>query len=174
MKRLMLKMPFDHDSGKLTQVKESESFKREDLMLLYGGRVWLLISLGSVALGLLVGGLAECAACYRGGWLDSVIMRGSDILLAFPGFVMAAAVMAVLGLGVVNVILALALCSLPTFAALTRNMTLSLREQDYVVAARTIGARSAHYAPSHFAQPASTNLRVSTFAGRMQPISCMP
>jgi len=142
MERLMLKMPFDHDSGKLTQVKESESFKREDLMLLYGGRVWLLISLGSVALGLLVGGLAECAAGYRGGWLDSVVMRGSDILLAFPGFVMAVAVMAVLGLGVLNVILALALRSLPTFSRLARNMTLSLREQDYVTAARTIGARN--------------------------------
>lgn len=107
--------------------------------ILYGGRVSLLIALGSVALGLLAGGLAGCSAGYRGGWVDSMVMRGSDILLAFPGFVMAAAVMAVLGLGVVNVILALALRSLPTFARLARNMTLSLREQDYVTAARTIG-----------------------------------
>jgi glutathione transport system permease protein len=109
--------------------------------ILYGGRVSLLIALGSVALGLLVGGLAGCAAGYRGGWLDSLVMRISDILLAFPGFVMAAAVMAVLGLGVLNIIIALALRSLPTFARLARNMTLSLREQDYVLSARTIGAK---------------------------------
>lgn len=108
--------------------------------VIYGGRISLVIGVGSVLLALLLGGPAGIVAGYRGGWVDGLIMRAMDVLLAFPGFILAAAIIAVLGIGVQNLIIALGLRSLPVFARLARNMTLSLRERVYVDAARVVGA----------------------------------
>src|SRR5688572_23408217 len=109
--------------------------------VIYGGRISLLIGVGSVLLGLLVGAPAGVLAGYRGGWVDAIIMRAMDVLLSFPGFILAAAIMAILGIGVQNLIIALGLRTLPVLARLARNMTLSLRERVYVDAARVVGAR---------------------------------
>jgi ABC-type dipeptide/oligopeptide/nickel transport system permease subunit len=108
--------------------------------VIYGGRVSLMIGIGSVLLGLLLGGPAGIVAGYRGGWVDALIMRAMDVLLSFPGFILAAAIIAVLGIGVQNLIIALGLRTLPVLARVARNMTLSLRERAYIDAARVVGA----------------------------------
>jgi ABC-type dipeptide/oligopeptide/nickel transport system permease subunit len=108
--------------------------------VLHGGRVSLLIGIGSVVAGLAVGGLLGIVAGYRGGWVDGLIMRGVEVPLVFSGFLMAVWVLAILGQGVVNVVIALSLRSLPVFARIARNTTLSLREHAYVEAAVAAGS----------------------------------
>jgi ABC-type dipeptide/oligopeptide/nickel transport system permease subunit len=108
--------------------------------VLYGGRVSLLIGVGSVAAGLVAGTLAGILAGYRGGWTDGLIMRGVEIPMVFSGFLLAVWVLAILGQGVANVAIALALRSLPVFARMARNATLSLREHAYVEAAVAAGS----------------------------------
>jgi|KBSSwiStaDraftv2_1062776.scaffolds.fasta_scaffold605128_2 ABC-type dipeptide/oligopeptide/nickel transport system permease subunit len=108
--------------------------------VLYGGRVSLLIGIGSVVAGLMVGAPLGIVAGYRGGWADSLIMRGVEVPLVFSGFLMAVWVLAILGQGVVNVVIALGLRSLPIFARIARNTTLSLRERTYVEAAVAAGS----------------------------------
>jgi glutathione transport system permease protein len=107
--------------------------------LIFGGRVSLATGIGSVAFGMAAGGTLGLVAGYRGGWLDSLVMRACDTLLAFPGFVLAAAIVAVLGPGLGNVILAIGIRATPVFGRLVRTLTLSLRERAYVEAARAVG-----------------------------------
>ena len=109
--------------------------------VLHGGRVSLLIGLGSVGVGLLIGGLGGLLAGYRGGWIDAVIMRSVDVFMVFSGFVLAVWVLAILGQGVGSVTVALMARSVPIFARVARNTTVSLREQAYVEAALALGSR---------------------------------
>lgn len=107
--------------------------------LLTGARVSLLVGVAvvgvSLLIGLLVGGLAGVA----GGWLDEGLMRLTDIVLAFPGLLLAIALTAVLGPGLDHVILALCLMGWVGYARLVRGQLLALREREYVIAARSIG-----------------------------------
>ncbi len=117
--------------------------------LLVGARVSLGIGLVVVATsasgGLLLGGLAGSL----GGRADRVIMGVIDVLLAFPGILLALAVVAIRGPGVANVVLSLALLGWPGYARLVRGQILTLRERDYVVAARALGASSWRVAIRH-------------------------
>jgi ABC-type dipeptide/oligopeptide/nickel transport system permease subunit len=117
--------------------------------LVFGGRVSLATGLGSVAFGIATGATLGLLAGYRGGWLDTLIMRGCDTLLAFPGFVLAAAIVAVLGPGLGNVILAIGIRAAPAFARLARNLALSVRERAYVEAARAMGLPDARILGRH-------------------------
>jgi len=108
--------------------------------VIVGGRVSLTIGFGSVLFGLLLGAPAGILAGFRGRWADALIMRAMDILLSFPGFILATMIVTILGVGVANMIVALGLRTLPLIARVARNMALSLRERDYVDAARVIGA----------------------------------
>lgn len=117
--------------------------------IIYGGRASLLIGPGSVLLALIVGGPLGMLAGYRGGWFSRLIMRSADILLTFPGFIMAVGVMAVLGPGILNITIALSLRSLPIFIRVSRNETLSLREENYVEAARALGNNSSRILLKH-------------------------
>ena len=110
--------------------------------VLWGGRISLSVGFISVALGGLVGVVLGLVSGYRGGWVDSLIMRLCDVLLAFPGILLAIGVVAVLGPGVVNVIYAVAVFSIPVFARLVRGSTLALKQTVYVQASRSIGVRS--------------------------------
>jgi len=107
--------------------------------LLAGARVSLAVGVSvvamSLALGVLIGGMAGV----RGGWVDETLMRLTDVLLAFPGLLLAIAFTAVLGPGLDHVILALCLMGWVSYARLTRGQLLALREQEYVMAARAIG-----------------------------------
>jgi glutathione transport system permease protein len=107
--------------------------------IIWGGRVSLTVGLLSVALGGVAGVLIGLVSGFFGGLIDSLLMRLMDVLLAFPGIVLAIGVVAVLGPGIDNVIYAIAVFSVPVFARLVRGTTLSLKQTLYVQAARSIG-----------------------------------
>ncbi|WJV54022.1 ABC transporter permease subunit [Pectobacteriaceae bacterium CE90] len=108
--------------------------------IIYGARISLYIGIFSVTLGMLVGIVLGLLAGYYGRWADMLIMRGSDVLFAFPGMLLAIAVVAILGPGLNNVIIAVAVFSVPVFARIVRASTLSLKQAAYVEAVRCAGA----------------------------------
>ena len=107
--------------------------------LLSGARLSLGVGISVVGMSLVFGVLIGGAAGSLGGWVDEGLMRLTDILLAFPGLLLAIALTAVLGPGLDHVVLALCLSGWVSYARLTRGQLLSLREQEYVTAARAIG-----------------------------------
>jgi len=108
--------------------------------LAYGGRFSLFIGFAAVGLGLAIGVPLGTICGFYGGWLDLVIQRVIDVFLSFPGFLLALSLVAVLGVGITNVILAVGLGVVPAFVRLTRASTLSIRLRPYVEAARAAGA----------------------------------
>ena len=108
--------------------------------LLMGARISLAAGFISVAIGALVGTALGLIAGYREGWWDRVIMRLCDVLFAFPGILLAIGIVAILGGGMFNVIIAVSIFSIPTFARLVRGNTLSLKHLTFVEAARSVGA----------------------------------
>jgi glutathione transport system permease protein len=109
--------------------------------IIWGGRISLTVGFVSVALGGLAGVTLGLLSGFFGGYIDSLIMRVMDVLLAFPGILLAIGVIAVLGPGIDNVIYAIAVFSTPVFARLVRGSTLALKRTVYVQAARSIGVR---------------------------------
>lgn len=107
--------------------------------LIYGSRVALLVALVPVLFSGLLGLALGLLAGYYGGWLDAVIMRVADVMFAFPAVLLAIAIVAALGPNQLNAILALTVVFIPAFARLVRSQVLSLREQDFVLAARAVG-----------------------------------
>lgn len=108
--------------------------------IIMGTRISLASGFISVALGAIVGTTLGLLAGYYEGWIDRVVMRLSDVLLAFPGILLAIGVIAILGPSMINVIIAVAVFSIPAFARLVRGNTLALKNTTYVEAARSIGA----------------------------------
>jgi glutathione transport system permease protein len=108
--------------------------------ILMGSRISLTAGFVSVAVGALVGTAMGLVAGYYEGWWDRIIMRVCDVLFAFPGILLAIGIVAILGGGMVNVIVAVAIFSIPTFARLVRGNTLALKHLTFVEAARSIGA----------------------------------
>ncbi|MBX5464438.1 MAG: ABC transporter permease [Clostridia bacterium] len=117
--------------------------------LAVGGRLSLLIGLLSVAIGLVAGVPLALLSGYWGGWIDLVIQRLTDVLLSFPSILLALGLVAVLGVGVQNVIVAVGISTVPLFIRVTRSAVLSVREQLYVEAARALGASSARILARH-------------------------
>ncbi|HSC71300.1 MAG TPA: nickel transporter permease [Candidatus Methylomirabilis sp.] len=107
--------------------------------LLYGARVSLAVGVLSVGISLLIGVSLGLVAGYRGGWLDEVIMRLMDGLLAFPALVLALAITAALGPSLGNAMIAIGIVGIPGFARLVRGQVLSVRAQEFVEAARAVG-----------------------------------
>ncbi|MFZ2492316.1 MAG: nickel transporter permease [Thermoanaerobaculia bacterium] len=110
--------------------------------IVYGARVSLRVGFSVVVIASLVGVTLGAMSGYFGGWMDTVVMRLCDILLAFPGILLAIALVAVLGPSLNNVVLALATTGWVGYARLTRGQVLKVREMEYVTAARALGARS--------------------------------
>ena len=108
--------------------------------ILMGARISLTAGFLSVAIGALIGTALGLIAGYREGWWDRIIMRLCDVLFAFPGILLAIGIVAILGGGMANVIIAVSIFSIPTFARLVRGNTLSLKHLTYVEAARSVGA----------------------------------
>ena len=108
--------------------------------LLYGARVSLLVGFVCVLVPLLVGTGVGAVAGYGGGMLDEVLMRLTDVFLAFPGILLALAIMAILGPSILNVVLALCITGWVAYARLTRSLVLVAREMEYVTAAWATGA----------------------------------
>jgi peptide/nickel transport system permease protein len=109
--------------------------------LLHGARVSLLVGLTTVLISGAVGVLVGLAGGYYGGWLDDLVMRVGDVQLAFPVLLLGVALLAVLGPGLGNLILVLAISGWITYARIVRGETLSLKQRDFVEAARALGAR---------------------------------
>ncbi|MCY4536732.1 MAG: ABC transporter permease [Chloroflexi bacterium] len=110
--------------------------------VLYGGRVSLQVGFLSIALTTLVSVPLGLIGGFVGGLVDDFIMRVMDLILAFPGLILAIWLVSLLGSNMTNVIFAIAFFSLPTYARLIRGITLSIREMEYVMAARSMGANS--------------------------------
>jgi peptide/nickel transport system permease protein len=108
--------------------------------LVYGVRPSLAAGAISVGLAVLLGVPLGLLAGHFGGWLDEVLMRAADALWSFPGLVLAIAVAAILGPGLANAMVAIGIVYAPVFARLVRGQTLAVREQEYVEAARSVGA----------------------------------
>lgn len=108
--------------------------------LIHGSRVALGIGFTAIGLAVLIGGLLGLVAGYARGLVDDAIMRVMDALLSFPSVLLALGIMAALGPGITTIIIAIALADLPMFARITRSQVLSVRERDFVVATRALGA----------------------------------
>ena len=137
----MLVPPYWQDGGSATYLLGTDAIGRDILSrLLFGARFSLFIGLvvvtialtGGIALGLLAG--------FFGGWVDSVIMRVMDVVLAFPSLLLALVLVAVLGPGLTNAMIAIALVLQPHFARLTRAAVMAEKNREYVMAARVAGA----------------------------------
>ncbi len=105
-----------------------------------GARVSLTIALASIAIAVVVGSIVGLVSGYFGGWIDLAVMRIVDIFLGFPPIVLALAIVAALGPGVVNLTLSLAAVFWTEYARVVRSVTLAQRETDYVTAAISLGA----------------------------------
>lgn len=109
--------------------------------LLYGARISLLVGIVPTIISMLVGAVLGIIAGYNGGWVDTVIMRLADIMLAFPSMFLAMVIMYTLGDGIINIFLALALVNWASVARIVRSEALKLRETEFVEAARSIGVK---------------------------------
>jgi ABC-type dipeptide/oligopeptide/nickel transport system permease subunit len=110
--------------------------------LLSGGRLSLLIGFLAVGIGLGVGVPLGAVSGFQGGVTDLVIQRLADVLLSFPGFLLALSLVSILGIGLQNVIISVGISAIPTFMRLVRGSVLSIREQAFVEAARALGQHS--------------------------------
>ncbi len=137
---MRLREPGMPAAGDLTYWLGSDQLGRDVLSrLLYGARVSLLVGVAAIAVGGTLGTIAGLVSGYFGGWVDDVIMRLGDIQLAFPFILLAIMFLVVLGPGLVNIILVLGIGQWITYARIVRAQTLSLREKEYVEAARAMG-----------------------------------
>jgi ABC-type dipeptide/oligopeptide/nickel transport system permease subunit len=117
--------------------------------IIYGARLSLLVGVVSVAVGFSLGMLLGAAAGYIGGWVDNMIMRLMDIMLSIPGLLLAIGLVTVLGRGLVQIMVAIGLVTVPIFARLLRGSILAQKESDYVLAARSVGTPGARLLAVH-------------------------
>jgi ABC-type dipeptide/oligopeptide/nickel transport system permease subunit len=111
--------------------------------VIYGTRVSLRIGFVTVGFAIIVGTFLGAISGYFGGWLGDVIMRVLDVVLAFPFLLLAIAIVSVLGPGLTNAMLAIAIVTIPQYARVVRASVLSVREMDFVEASRALGASHA-------------------------------
>lgn len=117
--------------------------------LIYGSRISLIVAMTSVGITICLGIPFGLISGYFGGRVDTVFMRLMDTLYAFPPLLLALALVAAMGPSIYNVIVAVGIVMIPTFSRLTRAQTLSVREQEYVMAARSIGIRTGRILALH-------------------------
>lgn len=118
----------------------TDNFGRDILSrIIYGAQISLRLGFLGTTVGVAIGALIGMAAGFYGGWVDSFLMRLLDIQLAFPGLLLAIVIITVLGVGESNVIIAIGVFSIPVFARVLRGSIISLREQDFIQAARAVG-----------------------------------
>ncbi len=112
--------------------------------VIYGSRVSLTLGFFTVTIALVVGSSLGAIAGYVGGWLDNIIMRMMDVVLGFPSLLLAIAIVAVLGPGLRNALIAIAIVTLPAYARVMRAQVLAIKESDFVAASIALGAPARH------------------------------
>ena len=128
--------------------------------LIQGTQVSLFVGFSTVIIALIIGGFLGIAAGYYGGWLDNIIMRYIDLQWAFPNFIIAVYLVAVFGAGLLNIIIAVSLAFVDDFARIARGMVLSIKQEQYIAAARTNGASDFRIMWRHILPNASAPLIV--------------
>ncbi|WP_170401260.1 ABC transporter permease [Ruegeria arenilitoris] len=119
-------------------------------MIMVGARTSIAVALVAVGIGMALGvPLGLTAAARKGSWLDEVIMRGNDLVFAFPSLVIAILITAVFGAGAINAIIAIGIFNIPVFARITRGAALSLWEREFILAARVSGKGAARISAEH-------------------------
>ncbi|MEQ6202126.1 ABC transporter permease [Sulfitobacter sp. HNIBRBA2951] len=162
--------PFDHaalsipdrlQSPSLTHLLGTDHFGRDILsLIMVGARTSLAVALVAVGIGMGLGiPLGLWAAARRGSLLDEVIMRGNDLVFAFPSLVIAILITAVFGAGAINAIIAIGIFNIPVFARITRGAALSLWEREFILAARVAGKSRLRISAEHIL-PNLTNLLI--------------
>lgn len=133
--------------------------------IVWGSRVAVIVAFVSVGVGVLVGVPIGLIAGYSGGLVDNALMRVMDSIIAFPPLLLAMAVIAALGPGIVNAMIAIGIVFIPTYARLARGSTLVLREMDFVLAARAMGAANARIISRHIVPNALAPIIVQASLG---------
>jgi peptide/nickel transport system permease protein len=151
--------PYDPLESNLDEALQSHSYKHwlgtdeqgRDILsrIIYGGRMSLAIGVIAVAISSVFGIFLGLVSGFFGGKVDNVIMRFMDILMAFPGMLLALAIVSALGPGTVNLMIALGVYSVPFFARVVRGSVLSVREMEYVEAAKAVGQSNFFIVFSH-------------------------
>ena len=138
--------PYAQDLGKSLLPPSAEHWFGTDLQgrdifcrVMVGTQISLSVGLIAVAFSLTIGVILGSIAGYKGGWVDTVIMRIMDMMLAIPSILLAIAIMAALGPGIEKAVVAIGLVSIPEYARIVRSEILAIKENDYVAAARVIG-----------------------------------
>jgi len=108
--------------------------------IIYGSRTSLMVGFIVVSVALLAGGLIGALAGFYGGKVDNFLMRGIDILMCIPSLILAIAIASALGTGLINMMIAVGISAIPGYARVTRSSVLTIREQEFIEAARSIGA----------------------------------
>lgn len=130
--------------------------------IVYGARITLIISFTSVFLGTLVGLILGVISGYYGGIVDTILMRTTDILLAFPGLLLAIAIVAILGSGILNTMLAIAFYSIPYIARIVRGVVISIKELEYIQACEVIGCSNITTIINHIIPNSMSQVIVNT------------
>jgi peptide/nickel transport system permease protein len=107
--------------------------------IIYGARLSLIIGFSTVSFAIVIGTTLGALAGYLGGWVDNVIMRFMDVLLAFPSLLLAIVIVTILGPGIENALLAIGIVSIPSYARVTRSAVLSTKQMEFVEASRSLG-----------------------------------
>lgn len=133
--------------------------------ILYGTRISLMVGFVTVIIAMSVGVFLGSIAGYVSGWADDVIMRTLDVLLAFPSLLLAIAIVTVLGPGLSNAMLAIAIVTIPAYARVMRSVVISAKEEEYVTAARVIGVKPSNILVRHILPNAISPLLVLATLG---------
>lgn len=133
--------------------------------VLFGARLSLLVGIVSVSFAIVVGATTGAIAGFAGGATDNLLMRLMDVLQAFPSLILAIAIVTVLGPGLINTLIAIAIVSIPTYARIMRASVLSIKEQDYILADRAAGVPSRRILAGHILPNSLTPLVVTGTLG---------
>lgn len=133
--------------------------------VIFGSRLSLQVGFWTVTFAIVIGTVLGAIAGYAGGWLDNIIMRLMDVLLAFPSLLLSIAIVTVLGQGLINALLAIGIVSIPVYARVVRAAVLQVKEQDFIAASRALGASPWGVLASHVMPNAITPLIVQATLG---------
>jgi len=160
---MAIDLPGKYQNGSWAHPLGTDNLGRDTLTrLVFGARTTFVISFVSVFTGSLIGLAFGVVAGYYGGKVDTVIMRATDILLAFPGLLLAIAIVAILGNGTINTIIAIAIYNIPYIARITRGSVLSIRNSEYVQAAKVIGSSDVRIILTHIIPNSLSQVIVNT------------